>query len=146
LNRFFSRIKPPQKGPQNPPQQGRLEAALAWAIDGAYQWYQRGGKGLDTPQAVKDLTQSQRDAQDSVGLWLEECCELVEGEWTENTKIRTSYENWCEANGYDPKKAKGLSQSLAAHGCEVSVQKRITDVNLKSNILRGVNGLKILNF
>jgi putative DNA primase/helicase len=133
-------LKQQLRSPEN------LEAALAWAIDGAYQWYQRGGKGLDTPQAVKDLTQSQRDAQDSVGLWLEECCELVEGEWTENTKIRTSYENWCEANGYDPKKAKGLSQSLAAHGCEVSVQKRITDVNLKSNILRGVNGLKILNF
>jgi putative DNA primase/helicase len=123
-----------------------LEAVLSWAIDGAYKWYQRGGKGLDTPQAVKDLTKNQRDAQDSVGLWLDECCEMAKGEWIENSKIRTSYENWCESNGYEPKKAKGLSQSLAAHGLEISVSKRLTDNDLKSRMAKGVNGLRVLIF
>jgi|SRR5579871_745297 len=121
-----------------------LEGVLTWLVDGSYLWYQNRGKGLVTPDAVKQLTQQQRDAQDSVGLWLEECCELDEDEWTENSKIRFSYENWCQENGYEPKKAKGLSQSLAAHGIEVSVQKRITGNDFKSNVLRGVNGLKIL--
>ena len=50
--------------------QDNLEAVLAWAIEGAYQWYQRGGKGLETPQAVKELTSKQRSDQESVGLWL----------------------------------------------------------------------------
>jgi putative DNA primase/helicase len=124
--------------------QDNLEAVLAWTIKGAYQWYQRGGKGLETPQAVKELTQTQRSGQDSVGLWLEECCELVEGEWVENTKVRSSYENWCEANGYEPKKAKGLSQSLAAHGLEVGIDKRVLGENLKQKTSRGVRGLIIL--
>jgi putative DNA primase/helicase len=132
-------LKQQLRSPEN------LEAALAWAIDGAYKWYQRGGKGLETPQAVKDLTQSQRSSQDSVGLWLEECCEMKKGEWTENTKVRTSYENWCEANGYEPKKAKGLSQSLAAHGCEVSVSKWISTGSYeKGKMARGVQNIIIL--
>jgi putative DNA primase/helicase len=121
-----------------------LEAVLAWMIEGAYQWYQKDGAGLTTPQAVTDLTKKQRAGQDSVGLWLEECCEMREGEWVANTIVRTSYENWCESNGYEAKKAKGLSQSLAAHGVEVSVQKRMMDGNQKSTMIRGVNGLIIL--
>jgi phage/plasmid-associated DNA primase len=121
-----------------------LEAVLAWMIDGASLWYQREGKGLETPQEVKDLTNQQRTAQDSVGLWIEECCEIKEDEWTETTKVRYSYENWCEANGYEPKKAKGLNQSLTAHGCEVSVAKWVTGDDLKGRSLRGVKNLKII--
>jgi putative DNA primase/helicase len=121
--------------------QDNLEAVLAWTVEGAYKWYQRGGKGLETPQAVKELTQTQRSAQDSVGLWLEECCEIKEGEWTENTKVRTSYENWCEANGYEPKKAKSFAQSLAAHGLDPSVSKNIYNASGTRTKARGVQGL-----
>ena len=78
-----------------------LEAVLAWMIEGAYKWYQHGGKGLETPHAVKELTSKQRSAQDSVGLWLEECCEIKEGEWTENTKVRVSYEKSLVAHNIE---------------------------------------------
>lgn len=121
-----------------------LEAVLTWLVDGAFLWYQHDGQGLQTPDAVIELTRSQRDAQDSVGLWLEECCEIKAGEWVENTKVMTSYKNWCEANGYEPKKQTGLSQSLAAHGLEVSVQKRISDPSGTAKIARGVQGLILL--
>lgn len=40
--------------------QANQEAILAWIVEGAYQWYQRGGKGLETPQEVKELTSKQR--------------------------------------------------------------------------------------
>ena len=131
-------LKQQLRSPEN------LEAALAWAIDGAYKWYQRGGKGLDTPQTVKDLTQNQRDAQDSVGLWLEECCELAKDEWIENTKVRTSYENWCEANGYEPKKAKSFAQSLNAHDVETGAEKKIIGDDLKRKTIRGIVGIRII--
>jgi putative DNA primase/helicase len=122
-----------------------LEAVLAWLIDGAFQWYQHEGQGLQTPDAVKELTLSQREAQDSVGLWLEECCEVKMGEWVENSKVMTSYEEWCKANGYEPKKAKGLSQSLAApaHGLEVSVLKWV-EMPQGRKQMRGVRGLAVL--
>jgi putative DNA primase/helicase len=121
-----------------------LEFVLSWLVEGAYLWYQRGGRGLETPESVKDLTQAQRAAQDSVGVWLEECCEQKPDEWTENSKIMTNYKEWCEANGYEAKKAKGLAQSLAAHGLEVGVQRRMTDDNLRQKWARGVKGLAIL--
>jgi putative DNA primase/helicase len=139
LGQEDKRLKQQLQSPEN------LEAVLAWMIEGASMWYQREGKGLETPQAVKDLTSQQRSAQDSVGLWLAECCEIKEGEWSENTKVRVSYENWCEANGYEPKKAKSLNQSLTAHGCEVSVLKWITyDLGSKGKPMRGINNLVLL--
>jgi putative DNA primase/helicase len=122
-----------------------LEYVLAWLVEGAYLWYQHAGRGLQTPESIKDLTQSQRAAQDSVGVWLEECCELKPDEWTENSRVMASYKAWCEENGYEPKKAKGLAQSLAANrGLEVGVVRRITDDNLRSKMARGVKGLTIL--
>lgn len=59
-------------------------------------------------------------------------------------KVMTSYKNWCEANGYEPKKQTGLSQSLAAHGLEVSIQKRIYGPSAMAKIARGVQGLSVL--
>jgi putative DNA primase/helicase len=120
-----------------------LEAVLAWMVDGASLWYQRGGKGLDTPQAVKDLTSKQRSSQDSVGLWLEECCVINPEEWTSNTLIRVSYENWCEANGYEPKKAKGFAQSLDAHGLDTSIRKWVYQPSGVRAKTRGVQGIQI---
>jgi len=92
-----------------------LEGVLSWLIDGASEWYQLEGKGLITPETVKNITQQQRDSQDSVGLWLEECCEIRDGNWTENNIVRLSYESWCEANGFTPKKARWFNQSLETH-------------------------------
>jgi P4 family phage/plasmid primase-like protien len=137
LGREDKSLKRRMQAPDN------LECVLAWLVDGAFQWYQCGHHGLSTPEEVRRQTQKQRDAQDAVGLWLEECCERVADEWTSNTLITTSYENWCEANGFEPKKAKGLTQSLAAHGFKTGVLKR-TSVSGNEKVTRGVTGLKLL--
>jgi len=120
-----------------------LEAVLSWLIDGAYIWYQHEGRGLQTPEAVKELTQSQRDAQDSVGLWIKACCEEKAGEFAENSKIMASYEEWCKANGYEAKKLRGLSQSLTTHRF-VKAERKYTDENMKRRSLYGFTGLVIL--
>ena len=121
-----------------------LEFVLSWLIEGAYEWYQREGQGLQTPDAVRAITQKQRYEQDSIGLWLEECCTLSSDDWTENNRLRTSYDNWCEANGYEPKKANGFARSLSAHGLEVGVQRRVyTSPSSDGEKVRGVRGLRI---
>jgi len=120
------------------------ESIMAWYVEGAYRWYQQQGRGLQAPKIVTDLTEQQRNAQDSVGLWIEECCELKKGEWTENNKVRISYENWCQENGYEPKKAKGFAQSLTAHNLEVGVRKWIHQAVGSKIYMRGVQGLKLI--
>ena len=108
------------------------------------QWYQQEGRGPHPPQVVHHLPQTQRSGQDTLGLWLAACCKKVEGAWVANSTIMASYTNWCEAHGYEPKKAKGISQSLAAHGLEIGVNKRVVDEHHRQKMARGVRGLIIL--
>jgi transcriptional regulator with XRE-family HTH domain len=99
---------------------------------------------LQASKAARNLTQIQQPGQDSVGSWLATCCEKADGRWVANSSVMTSYQNWCEANGHKPKKAKGLAQSLATHGLEVGIDKRVVGENLKKKISRGVRGLIII--
>ncbi len=108
------------------------------------QWYQHEGQELHAPQAVHSLPQAQPSGQDTVGWWLAECSKRVEGAWVANSIIMISYANWCKAHGYEPKKAKGVSQSLAAHGLEIGVNKRVVDEHRRQKMARGVRGLVIL--
>jgi P4 family phage/plasmid primase-like protien len=135
LGKEDTSLKRRMQSPEN------LECALAWLIEGSYQWYQHEGQSLATPEAVTDLTRAHRDAQDSVGLWLEECCEQKAGEWIPNTKVYASYKDWCIENGYEPKKLTGLTQSIAAHGHEVSVRGYIPGTQTRT---RGVQGLSLI--
>jgi putative DNA primase/helicase len=127
-------------------QPDNLEAVLAWIIEGAYLWYQHQGQGLQTPQSVIDFTNRQRDDQDSIKLWLEECCETDSEAWSANTSIRLSYEKWCKDNGYEPKKANSLARSLTAHHLKVGVQRRVTYTpgSSESEKVRGVAGLRVM--
>jgi transcriptional regulator with XRE-family HTH domain len=113
------------------------------------QWYQHEGQRphppSHTPERVHSIPQMQQSGQDSVELWLAACCKKVKGVWVANSDIMTSYKNWCEAHGYEPKRAKGLSQSLAAHGLEIGVRQWIyTSPGIRTKT-RGVRGLSIQN-
>jgi len=123
-----------------------LEFVLSWLIDGAYNWYRLNNKGLrlQPPEAVRQITNDQRAAQDSVGIWLDDQCELDPAYWTETTKLRTNYEEWCKANGYQPKGGNSFTDSLQAHGLEVTKQKRIQDnPGEKSRRARGYQGVRL---
>jgi transcriptional regulator with XRE-family HTH domain len=107
------------------------------------QWYQHEGQGPHPPQVVHHLTQTQRAGQDTVGWWLAACGQRVEGAWVANSDIMISYAQWCEAHGYVPKKAKGVSQSLAAHGLEVGVRQWVSTGPGRRTKTRGVRGLRV---
>ncbi len=105
------------------------------------QWYLGIGQRPHTPQAVHHLPQESRSGQDTVGWWLAACCTTKEGAWVANSSVMTSYAQWCEAHGYEPKKAKGVSQALAVYGFEIGVNKRVVDGHRGQKMARGVRGL-----
>ena len=107
------------------------------------QWYQQEGRGPHPPQEVHHLTQKQRAGQDTVGWWLAACGQQVAGAWVANCDVMISYVQWCEAHGYEPKKAKGLAQSLAAHGLQVSVRQWVSTGPGSRTKTRGVRGLRV---
>lgn len=110
-----------------------LEGLLAWSIQGAINWYALGSRGLpelETSAAIKTV---QRSELDNVQAWLEECCTLGTDYFTSNSKLYPSYRLWCEINGVEPKKQKGLTQALQRKGFNPA----------RTDATRGVKGLKI---
>src|SRR5262249_27721455 len=106
------------------------------------QWYQHKGQKLYSPLAHQPEPSTEQDA---VGLWLAACGKRVEGAWVANSDIMISYTKWCEVHGQVPKKAKGLSQSLAAHGLEVGVRQWVSTGPGRRTKTRGVRGLYVLD-
>jgi transcriptional regulator with XRE-family HTH domain len=107
-------------------------------------WHQHREREYGTLKTEPSLTQPQPSGQDTIGLWLAVCCKRVEGAWVANSTILACYTTWCEARGYEPKKAKGVAQSLAGHGLEIGVNKRVSDEQRGRKMARGVRGLVIL--
>jgi putative DNA primase/helicase len=125
-----------------------LEFVLCWLVEGAYQWYKLNDQGrkLQAPEAVRQITDRQRNAQDTVGIWLDDQCEIDPTYWTDTASLRANYEAWCKANGYTPKGGNSFTDSLQAHGLEVTKAKRIqTGPDQKSTRSRGYQGVRIAN-
>jgi len=122
---------------------GRIKAAetlkgvLKWAVAGAMKWY-ASPDGLEHPNWVKLATKEHRSELDFVQSWLDERCEEAAGAWIANSALYTSYENWCKANGVQPKALRGLLMSLKAKGFTVGEQRKIDGQNGK-----GVAGIAL---
>jgi phage/plasmid primase, P4 family, C-terminal domain len=64
---------------------------LRWAVEGCLEWQRY---GLKPPNAVTVATAEYRDEYDTIGQFLEECCELGEGLSEETTKLFNAYRMW----------------------------------------------------
>lgn len=64
---------------------------LAWMIEGCLAWQQ---EGLKQPAAVAEATKDYMDAEDIVGLWLEECC-VKASEATSMEHLWQSWQKWA---------------------------------------------------
>ena len=76
----------------------RVEAAgiLAWAVQGCLEWQRR---GLNAPAIVHEATQAYRKESDTLGSFLEECCDVGAGISVSSADLRNSYSKWAAANG-----------------------------------------------
>lgn len=83
-------------------------AILAWAIAGCLAW-QSGG--LAVPPSVAASTKDYFAAEDGVGRWLAECCELGEYETT-TEQLFSSWREWTNRSGEYTGSIKRLSQLL----------------------------------
>jgi putative DNA primase/helicase len=65
---------------------------LQWMIEGCLLWQR---DGLDQPQAVKDATANYLSDQDTLGQWIEECCDAEPGNKFKFESVTNLYESWC---------------------------------------------------
>lgn len=91
-----------------------LEGVLAWAVEGAMEWY-AAGRDLFVPDVIKESTQAQRDDQDMLKQFFENECKVADPKKmdvrTTNSQIRKRYNEWC--NEQDIKKMQMRTFYLA---------------------------------
>jgi putative DNA primase/helicase len=111
LGREDTTLKERMKQPEN------LQQALKWAIDGSMKWYQKGK--LTPPEKIVVTTQEQRDAQDTVKIWLDDCTVKKEGAFVSTKDLQASYQEWCNETGQKPVRPIDFIQGLKVkHGLQ----------------------------
>ena len=91
-----------------------LPGILNWLVDGVRDWMARGG--LDEPPSVRAATNEYRTDLDTVGLWIDECCDTGPTQWATSKRLHQSYSEWAEGYGADQLSDKQLGARLAEKG------------------------------
>jgi putative DNA primase/helicase len=94
--------------------QAEWPAILGWMIQGCLEWQR---EGLAAPEAVRAATEAYLDSEDSMAIWIGECCQAGGGfDWESNTALWRSWQSWAEAAGEKPGSQKRFVQGLKARG------------------------------
>jgi len=114
---FTVRIPPGERDPELPEKLWTERAAIMrWCLDGCLQWQR---DGLAPPACVREATDEYFQSQDTVGQWIEDCCE--DGNATDFARMSalfTSWKVWCEERNLKPGSTMALSGMLEDRGYE----------------------------
>jgi putative DNA primase/helicase len=110
---------------------GELPGILNWALEGFQMWRE---VGLEPPSAVLAATAEYRSAQDRVGEFIDEKCELGPDFSVQASKLYRAYRVWAEARGEQPLAMPRFATRLGERGFE----------KFKSNVLF-YRGLRLLD-
>lgn len=92
-----------------------LGAILAWAMQGAAQWYRNGGT-LEVPQMFARTTQDYRQQEDHIGRFITERLQDAPGEYLNAQQMRAAYEQWCREEGVNPAKPNAVGARMTRKG------------------------------
>jgi putative DNA primase/helicase len=84
---------------------------LAWAIEGCLAWQR---EGLNAPTKVREATGEYFGAEDVLGRWIDDRCNLGIKEKASSNALFTSWSEWAEKAGEYVGSQKNFSQSLEA--------------------------------
>ena len=84
---------------------------LAWMWDGCLEWQQC---GLGLPERISDSTDTYLESEDTIGTWLEECCER-EGD-TPGADLYDCYRKWAENQGEHTISRRAWANALLERG------------------------------
>jgi P4 family phage/plasmid primase-like protien len=106
------------------------DGILRWALEGCLEWQRI---GLQPPASVLAATEEYFDAEDAVGRWLDERCNLGPNCKATSGALYASWKSWADANGEYAGSNKRFSETLTARG--------FTRAN--TNSARGFRGLEL---
>jgi putative DNA primase/helicase len=101
-----------------------LPGILAWAVAGCLLWLEQ---GLGMPQAVLDATESYRRESDTLGAFIEDCCELLPSNReiaTRSMDLYSVYKRWADDGGEYALSLTAFGRQLEERG--IQAEKRGT--------------------
>jgi putative DNA primase/helicase len=113
----FTVCVPKQERHQKLPEKLKEEwpGILAWMVEGCLEWQRI---GLAPPASVVSATEKYLETEDSLAIWLRDCCTV--GDWQEAGLIELfgSWKRWAEAAGEQPGARKRFVNALEGRGFE----------------------------
>lgn len=105
-----------------PPERDRQLAAkllaerdgiLAWLVEGAVDYLKN---GLQVPASVRNATAAYRREIDSLGMFLDDCCEREPTARATTSLLYAAYTKWCADEGAEPMKVDQFGRELTKRG------------------------------
>jgi putative DNA primase/helicase len=129
----FTITVPPEKRDPQLAEKLRAEAGgiLRWMIEGCREWNRI---RLQPPRAVKEATDEYFGAQDVVGQWLAEECEVLPGNRAHPGELYNSFTRYCASVGEYSMPQKRWLDALELKGVR----------KIKSNGVRYLHGLRLM--
>lgn len=89
---------------------------LQWMIDGCLAWQ---AEGLSAPESVQAATGEYFDAEDTIGMWMEQCCRVTAYSQARSGELFASWSKWARDAGEPTGTQKRFTQSLVSRGFSV---------------------------
>lgn len=91
-------------------------ALLAWAVQGCLMWQ---AEGLRPPAKIESATTNYRNAMDTFGEFIADCCIMGPDHSVLSGHLRAAYLDWAKENGIKfTLSTRGLAEKLEARGCD----------------------------
>ena len=94
---------------------------LQWMVEGCLAWQH---EGLNPPPAVLTATEEYFEGEDSLAIWMDQCCKTGPFEGAIVSQLFRNWTQWAKAAGEEPGTRKKFSANLQARGFAL---KRTTD-------------------
>jgi putative DNA primase/helicase len=90
---------------------GEYAAILAWMVEGCLMWQE---EGLQPPAIVRETTDEYFREEDSIGRWLDECCEQDSTATILSSELFQNWREWANRSGEFPGTLRRFSSALIA--------------------------------
>ncbi len=113
----FTITIPPAKRDKTLPERllAERDGILAWALEGCLQWQR---VGLQPPPAVMAATDEYFEAEDAIGRWIDERCDLGSQCTEASNALFADWKLWAEKNGEYAGSNKRFAETLIGRGLE----------------------------
>jgi|GEM_PF-1537832 len=119
------------------------DAALAWMVEGARKWYERGRMMLPVPERVERETRSWRAETDLILGFSDECLTFNPEGFTQTQEMLKAFNDWAGERGHRPWNDRTFASRFGAHDVVRAAKVQQGRFSIGGKQQRGWSGVEI---